>query len=114
MSIIFISNDTFSFYITIFKYIHSTFFKIAINHSKVIIVDGSVASVGTANMDLRSFEQNFEVSLIIYDREVVKKLAVDFMKDLKVSTEGAIQRWKFRTKREKVCESVARLFAPVL
>ena len=60
-------------------------------------------------MDLRSFEQNFEVSLIIYDREVVKKLAVDFMKDLKVSTEGAIQRWKFRTKREKVCESVARL-----
>ena len=72
-----------------------------INHSKVIIVDGSVASVGTANMDLRSFEQNFEVSLIIYDREVVKKLAVDFMKDLKVSTEGAIQRWKFRTKREK-------------
>ena len=54
-------------------------------------------------MDLRSFEQNFEVSLIIYDREVVKKLAVDFMKDLKVST-----------KREKVCESVARLFAPVL
>ena len=55
-------------------------------------------------MDLRSFEQNFEVSLIIYDREVVKKLAVDFMKDLKVSTEGA----------EKVCESVARLFAPVL
>ena len=79
-----------------------------INHSKVIIV------VGTANMDLRSFEQNFEVSLIIYDREVVKKLAVDFMKDLKVSTEGAIQRWKFRTKREKVCESVARLFAPVL
>ena len=68
----------------------------------------------TANMDLRSFEQNFEVSLIIYDREVVKKLAVDFMKDLKVSTEGAIQRWKFRTKREKVCESVARLFAPVL
>ncbi len=85
-----------------------------INHSKVIIVDGIVASVGTANMDLRSFEQNFEVSLIIYDREVVKELATDFINDLKVSTEGAIQRWKFRTKREKVCESVARLFAPVL
>lgn len=85
-----------------------------INHSKVIIVDGIVASVGTANMDLRSFEQNFEVSLILYDREVVRTLACDFIKDLNVSTEGAIQRWKFRTKREKVCESVARLFAPVL
>lgn len=85
-----------------------------INHSKMIIVDGEVASVGTANMDLRSFEQNFEVSLIIYDREVVKCLAARFVKDLQVSTEGTIQRWKFRTKREKVCESVARLFAPVL
>lgn len=85
-----------------------------INHSKVIIVDGIVASVGTANMDLRSFEQNFEVSLILYDREVVRTLACDFMNDLNVSTDGAIQRWKFRPKREKVCESVARLFAPVL
>ena len=80
----------------------------------MIVVDGIVASVGTANMDLRSFEQNFEVSLIIYDREVVKKLATDFTKDLRVSTEGVIQRWKFRSKREKICESVARLFAPVL
>lgn len=85
-----------------------------INHSKVIVVDGLVASVGTANMDLRSFEQNFEVSLIIYDREVVKVLAHDFIHDLRESTEEAIQRWKFRRKREKVCESVARLFAPVL
>jgi len=85
-----------------------------INHSKVIVVDGMVGSVGTANMDIRSFEQNFEVNLIIYDREVVKKLATDFVRDLKESTEGAIQRWKFRAKREKVCESMARLFAPVL
>ena len=85
-----------------------------INHSKVIVVDGIVASVGTANMDVRSFEQNFEVSLILYDREIAKKLASCFLKDLQSSTEATIQRWKFRSKREKVCESVARLFAPVL
>ena len=41
-------------------------------------------------------------------------VATDFTKDLRVSTEGVIQRWKFRSKREKICESVARLFAPVL
>lgn len=85
-----------------------------VNHSKVIVVDGMVASVGSANMDLRSFEQNFEVSMIIYDREVVKELATDFINDLKDSREVSAQYWKFRTKREKVCESVARLFAPVL
>lgn len=85
-----------------------------INHSKVVIVDGLVASVGSANMDLRSFEQNFEVSMIIYDRDVVKKLASDFAEDLSDSVEVSIQRWKFRPKRERVYESVARLFAPLL
>ena len=46
-----------------------------INHSKVIVVDGMMASVGTANMDMRSFDENFEVNLIIYDRNVAKNLA---------------------------------------
>jgi cardiolipin synthase len=85
-----------------------------INHSKVIVVDGILASVGTANVDLRSFEQNFEVGMIIYDRNVAKVLAADFLEDLKVSREETLQRWKFRPKREKVYESWARLFAPVL
>lgn len=85
-----------------------------INHSKVIVVDGHVASVGTANMDIRSFEQNFEVNMILYDREVVKELATAFLQDLKCSEEAVIQHWKFRSKWEKVCESMARLFAPVL
>lgn len=85
-----------------------------INHSKVIVVDGIVASVGTANMDIRSFEQNFEVGLIIYDRNVVRSLATYFVEDMDNSEEASLFRWKFRTKRERVRESVARLFAPVL
>lgn len=85
-----------------------------INHSKIIIVDGMVASVGTANMDIRSFEQNFEVSLIIYDRNVVRSLATYFVEDMANSEEASVFRWKFRTKRERVKESVARLFAPLL
>ena len=89
-------------------------YKKGINHCKVIITDGIVASVGSANMDIRSFEQNFEVNMIIYDREVVKKLATDFANDLKDSVESTIQHWKFRHKRERVYESMARLFAPLL
>ena len=85
-----------------------------LNHNKVIIADGIVASVGTANMDLRSFEQNFEVSMIIYDREVVKKLATDFAEDLKASRECLLKDWRFRPKRKRIYESVARLFAPLL
>ena len=84
------------------------------NHSKVIIMDGLVSSVGTANMDIRSFEQNFEVNLIIYDRNVSRQLGSDFLDDLKGSSEISIHRWKFRPKRDKIRESLARLFAPLL
>lgn len=85
-----------------------------INHSKVMIVDGIMASVGTANMDMRSFEQNFEVNLIIYDRTVAKDLGRYFVEDMSNSREESLHQWKFRPGRQKVCESVARLFAPLL
>lgn len=42
------------------------------NHSKLIMIDGRFASVGTANMDIRSFEDNFEVSAILYDRAITE------------------------------------------
>ena len=85
-----------------------------INHSKVIVVDGMMASVGTANMDMRSFDENFEVNLIIYDRNVAKNLAASFVEDMRDSVEESIHKWKFRPKRQKIRESVARLFAPVM
>lgn len=89
-------------------------YKKGLNHNKVIVVDGIVSSVGTANMDIRSFEQNFEVNLIIYDRGVSRSLALDFVEDMKECEEESMHRWKFRTKREKMRESIARLFAPLL
>ncbi len=85
-----------------------------INHSKVIVVDGIVASVGTANVDMRSFDQNFEVNLIVYERNFARDIAASFMEDLKESREESMHRWKFRSDKDKVRESVARLFAPLL
>lgn len=89
-------------------------YKKGFNHSKYIIVDGVIATVGTANMDVRSFEQNFEVNLIIYDRNVARGLFAGFVEDIKNSEEISIHQWKFRPKKDKVRESVARLFAPLL
>jgi cardiolipin synthase len=89
-------------------------YKKGFNHSKVIVTDGLVSSVGTANMDLRSFEQNFELNLIIYDRGVSKRLATDYLADLDESEEVTLRYWKFRSRRDRVKESIARLFAPLL
>lgn len=49
---------------------------------KGITIDGRVSCYGTANMDIRSFELNFEVNATIYDEEVTGELEEAFMNDL--------------------------------
>ena len=51
-------------------------------HSKSLIVDGEVATIGTANMDMRSFHLNFEVNALLVHTESVGKLVSDFEQDL--------------------------------
>lgn len=83
-------------------------------HAKVLTIDGEVASVGTANMDIRSFELNFEVNAFLYDEELTRTLEEDFEKDLKSSVE-ITKNWYYRRKWWfKVKESVARLVSPML
>ncbi|MEJ7543285.1 phospholipase D-like domain-containing protein, partial [Staphylococcus intermedius] len=56
-------------------------------HSKTLIVDDEIATVGTANMDNRSFTLNFEVNAFIYDEDISLQLKKAFIKDMKVSYE---------------------------
>ncbi|WP_461214772.1 cardiolipin synthase [Lacticaseibacillus sp. GG6-2] len=51
-------------------------------HAKTMVIDGNVASVGSANMDIRSFKLNFEVNAFIYDQAVAARLAAAFQRDL--------------------------------
>jgi len=83
-------------------------------HSKVIIVDDDLSSVGTANMDFRSFEQNSEVNMIIYNKEVAKNLIDQFELDLKDSIELKRSYWNDLSPTDRVFASFARLFSPIL
>ena len=83
-------------------------------HAKTIVVDGIMSSVGTANMDYRSFDQNFEVNAIIYAPDVAKELSQQFKTDLEESIPLQLDRWKKRPIRKKILESTARLLAPLL
>src|SRR5690606_35535169 len=56
-------------------------------HSKVMIVDDSLGVVGSANMDFRSFEQNYEATAFIFDELTAIELKTTFMDDLKDSRE---------------------------
>lgn len=83
-------------------------------HSKVTIVDDDLSFVGSANMDFRSFEQNFELNTIIYDKGVTAELISLFKNDMENSVEVYEEDWKSRSNREKIKESLARLFSPLL
>ncbi len=83
-------------------------------HAKTMLIDHSFSCVGTANMDVRSQELNFEVNTHIYNQETNQQLYDIFMNDLKNSTEITYQQWKKRPKLKVFSEHLARLFSPLL
>lgn len=83
-------------------------------HSKTMVVDDDFCTVGTANMDYRSFDINFEINAFIYDPEVVMELSNDFKSDLAECDELTLDRWDKRRFRRRITESFARLVAPLL
>ncbi len=83
-------------------------------HSKVLVIDGELSSVGTANMDFRSFEYNFEVTAFMYNKKLAGQLEASFHADLKDSEEIKLAQWKRRPLSHKLGQSFARLFSPLL
>jgi cardiolipin synthase len=84
------------------------------NHSKLIIIDDGFCSVGSANIDTRSFEDNFEVSALIYDRSVAGVLVEAYEADLRSSHLLSVEEWERRSNWSGALESLARLLSPLL
>jgi len=83
-------------------------------HSKLLLIDGIVASTGTANMDVRSFKLNFEVNAFIYDRATTQKFEAAFHKDLVNCTEMTTEWYTSLGMVTRVKESISRLLSPLL
>lgn len=83
-------------------------------HAKVLCVDGNVSSLGTANMDIRSFELNFEVNAFVYDKVITKALEDKFLEDLGDCNEITREWYGKRSNIFKFKESIARLISPML
>ena len=83
-------------------------------HAKMLLSDDDFVTVGSTNMDFRSFEQNFEINAFIYDPEVVKAMKRIFMDDLQKSTRIIPSEWKQRPLWNRLWESLVRLLSPVL
>ncbi|WP_010097669.1 cardiolipin synthase [Ornithinibacillus scapharcae] len=83
-------------------------------HSKTIVVDGKIASVGTANIDVRSFRLNFEVNAFLYNRQLATQLLHAFNKDVEYSTQMTQKLYKKRSIGIRIKESISRLISPIL
>ncbi len=88
-------------------------YKKGFNHSKVISIDGNLSIVGSANMDMRSFEHNFEIMSVIYNKECASIIENQFIKDCNECRLITPHKWKKRPRSEKIKESFARLCSPL-
>tara|TARA_R110002049_G_scaffold3795_3_gene27522 strand:- start:55740 stop:57194 length:1455 start_codon:yes stop_codon:yes gene_type:complete len=83
-------------------------------HAKTMVVDDIFSTVGTSNMDYRSFYVNFEVNAFIYDIDKSKTLKQHFYEDLGNSELIDRERWLSRSKLQKAYESYSRLWAALI
>lgn len=83
-------------------------------HSKAIIIDDELATVGSCNFDFRSFEHNFEANMLVYSRDFNQRMKRIFLRDQADSLRIMPDTWRRRPIAERAMESFMRLFAPIL
>ncbi|MBQ2342592.1 MAG: cardiolipin synthase [Bacteroidaceae bacterium] len=83
-------------------------------HSKTIVSDDQVTSIGSVNIDSRSLSQAFEIDAFIYDREVALHQKQLFLDDIKFCHELDLKTWQQRPRWDRVKESFCHLLAPLL
>jgi len=83
-------------------------------HSKTMVSDQQLSVIGTANMDNRSFELNFEVNAVIYDNHTAEEMTRIFYQDLKESKKINAGEWEKRPLYKQLPEKLGRLLSPLL
>ncbi len=90
------------------------FYEPGMLHSKMMIVDDEISSVGSTNFDFRSFEHNFEANVFIYSKDINAQLTEVFRADMAKSTRISPFEWRHRPYTHKAIESILRLLSPIL
>lgn len=83
-------------------------------HAKMILSDDNFVTIGSTNMDFRSFEQNFEINAFIYDPDVVETMKQIFLADQQSSLRVIPADWQNRPLWKRCLESLVRLLSPLL
>ena len=79
-----------------------------------ITIDNEFSTIGSTNLDFRSFDHNFEINAFMYSKELTTQMKNIFLDDQKKCRRITLNLWKKRPLWHKICESVVRLLSPVL
>lgn len=83
-------------------------------HSKTIVIDDMISTVGTTNFDIRSFRLDYEVNAFIYDKKFAKKMKETFLEDQMVCKQLDENSKRNKKLIDKILQSIFRLFAPLV
>ncbi len=83
-------------------------------HPKTLNVDNTVISIGTANMDIRSFSLNYEACAVVYDADKAKQLEAQFLEDMKHCSEWSLEEYNNYSPFHRFVDSIYRLASPLL
>ena len=103
------AGDLLDFGVKIYHYDRNAFL-----HAKTLVIDDEICSVGTANMDTRSFELNFEINAYIYSSDIACKQKKQFEKDILKSNQLTLEMYKGRNNKTKIKEGLSKLFSSIL
>jgi cardiolipin synthase len=83
-------------------------------HAKTISIDSEICSIGSANIDIRSFSINYELNAVFYSEQIAKELEGDFERDLAYCREFLPEVYRKRGAVSRFRDSVARVLSPLL
>lgn len=90
-------------------------YKAGFNHSKLLVADDSMATIGSTNVDFRSFENDFEANAFFYDKEIALQVKAIFLKDQEESVAlEDVRNLTHRSFLQRLWESIVRLLSPLL
>jgi cardiolipin synthase len=83
-------------------------------HAETLSIDGEVCSIGSANLDIRSFSINYEISAVIYDAQLAQELEAAFVHDRQACRRFQLGEYESRSLLIQLRDSIARLLLPLL
>lgn len=90
------------------------FYKPGFLHAKLLVIDDNLTDIGSANMDFRSFEHNFEINAFIYQSKFAQEMKKVFLNDMQNCEQLIPSLWLKRPLKQRIAESFMRLFSPLL